>query len=203
MKKRHLAILPCLLLALVLALTACGGGGSSSSGGSGEEAAIEEAIEEASAASNPAACTEFTTQNFVEQVEAKEGAAAVKACEEQAEDEPESESAEVSEIEIEGSEALAEATLTGGSLGGQTLAVSLVKEGESWKLDEIVGFTELDKGAIAENIGSGLEEEGGATAELAPCMQESIEEAGQAEIEEMLFGGSPVPIEELARECQE
>jgi hypothetical protein len=199
MNKRHV-LLPLLLLvfALALVLSACGGG---SSGGGDDEAAIEKAIETSATSTDPATCKETSTQQFMEQSGSVEGAAAVKACEESATDEVTAESAEVSEVEVDGSEATAEVTLTGGSLNGQSLEVALVKEDSDWKLNELVGFTNLDNAALAEAIGTKLEEEGGAVAELAPCIAEGFEVAEQAEIEELTISGSSAPIEELAEEC--
>jgi hypothetical protein len=197
MQKRHL-LLPCLLLVFAVALSACGG----SSGGSGDEAQIEEAIETSATSTKPSACKEFSTQEFMEQSTNTEGAAAVKQCEENAKDEEEAETAEVSEVEVEGSEATADVKLSGGTLDGQGLEIALLKEGSDWKLNELVGFTELDASALAESIGEGLTEQGGEVAELAPCIEEKFEVAEQSEIEEIVISGSTRPIEELAEECQ-
>jgi hypothetical protein len=202
MKKRFL-LLPCLLLVLGLALSACGGGGSSSSSGGSDESQIEETIEMSATSTEPSACTEYSTQEFMEQTTNEEGPAAVKACEKSAEEGESAESVEVTQVEVEGSEATAEAKFTGGQLDGQSLAVGLVKEEGTWKLESIVGFTHIDKAALAEQFTTKLEEEGGAEAELAPCFAEGVEEAGQSELEELMFGGSPVPAEELVEACQE
>jgi hypothetical protein len=200
MNKRHV-LLPLLLLVfgLALVLSACGG---SSGGGGDDEAAIEEAIEISATSTKPATCKEVSTQQFMEQSGSVEGPAAVKACEESATDGETAEKVAVSEIEVEGSEATAEVALTGGALNGQSLEVGLVKEGSDWKLNELVGFTNLDNAALAETIGTKLEEEGGAVAELAPCIAEAFEVAEQAEVEELTISGSSAPIEELAEECQ-
>jgi hypothetical protein len=200
MQKRQL-LLPCLLLVLVsaVALSACGG----SSGGSGDETQIEEAIETSATSTNPkAACAEFSTQQFMEQSTSTEGAAAVKQCEENAKEEQGAESVDISEVEVEGSEATADVALTGGSLDGQGLEIALVKEGSDWKLNELVGFTELDATALAESLGTSLKEEGGEAAELASCIEEKFEVREQSEIEELVISGSTKPIEELVEECQ-
>jgi hypothetical protein len=197
MQKRHL-LLPCLLLVSALALVACGG----SSGGSGDESQIEAAIETSATSTKPSACKEFSTQQFMEQSTSTEGAAAVKQCEENATEEDGAESVDISEVEVDGSEATADVALTGGSLGGQGLEIALIKEGSDWKLNELVGFIELDPTALAESLGTSLKKEGGEAAELAPCIEEKFEVAEQSEIEELVISGSTQPIEELVEECQ-
>jgi hypothetical protein len=197
MQKRRL-LLPCLLLVSALVLVACGGSG----GGSGDETAIEEAIETSATSTDPtAACSRFSTQQFMEQSTSTEGAAAVKQCEENAKEEDGAESVDISEVEVDGSEATADVALTGGSLDGQGLEIALVKEGSDWKLNELVGFTELDPTALAESLGTSLKEEGGEAAKIAPCIEEKLEVAEQSEIEEFVISGSTKPIEELAEEC--
>ncbi len=197
MNKRYL-VLPCLLLLCALALSACGG----SSGGSGDEAQIEEVVETSATSTDPADCKKLSTQQFMEQTTSTEGATAVKECEASASKEEGAESAEVSEVEVNGSEATAETTFAGGSLDGQAVEVALVKEGSDWKLNEIVGFTKLDQSALAAVIGGKLKEEGGGVAALAPCIEEAFEEDEQSEIEELIISGSSAPLEELAEECQ-
>lgn len=194
---KRLLVLPCLLLICALALSACGG----SSGGSGDEAQIEEVIETSATSTDPADCKKLSTQQFMEQTTSTEGAGAVKACEEGAREEEEAESAEVAEVEVNGSEATAETIFTGGPLEGQAVEVGLVKEGSDWKLNEIVGFTKLDASALAATLGGKLKEEGGEVAEIAPCIEEAFEEGEQSEVEELTIGGSSAPLEELAKEC--
>jgi predicted small secreted protein len=193
---KRLLLLPCLLLALALALSACGG-----SSGGGDEGEIEKAIETSATSTDPAACKEFSTQQFMEQSTGSEGAAAVKECEATATEEEEAESAEVAEVEVNGSEATAEATLVGGPLDGQAVEIALLKEGSTWKLNEIVGFTKLDQKALAATLGGKLKEEGGEVAELAPCIEEAFTEDEQSEVEELIISGSSTPLEELAEEC--
>ncbi len=195
MKKRHL-LLPCLLIVSALALVACGGGGSS------DESEIEEAIETSATSSDPANCTKLETANFIEQSTDESGKAALKTCEEEARKEPESkaESVEVTEVEVEGSKATANAAITGGSLEGQTVSVALVEEG-GWKLDELTGFVKLDQGALAKVFKTQLEKSGELNAKQTSCIVEGIEKAPQEEIEEIILSGNSTPIEELAKGC--
>lgn len=194
MKKRHL-LLPCLLIFSALALVACGGGSS-------DESEIEEAIETSATTGDPSNCTKLETANFVEQSTSESGKAAIKACEEEAKKDPESraESVEVTEVEVDGSKATANAAISGGSLDSQTVSIALVEE-DGWKLDELTGFVKLDQGALAQVFETQLEKSGELNSKQTSCIVEGIEEMPQAEIEEVILSGNSTPIEELAEGC--
>ena len=196
MKKRHL-LLPCLLIVSALALVACGGGGSSA------ESEIEEAIETSATSGNPANCTKLQTANFVEQSTSESGKEATKTCEEEAKKDPESraESVEVTDVEVDGSKATANAALSGGAFDGQTLSIALVEEDGGWKLDELTGFAKFDQGAIAQVFETQLEKSGELNSKQTSCIVEGIEEMPQGEIEEVILSGNSTPIEELAEGC--
>jgi len=194
LKKRHL-LLPCLLIFSALALVACGGGSS-------DESEIEEAIETSATTGDPSNCTKLETANFVEQSTSESGKAAIKACEEEAKKDPESraESVEVTEVEVDGSKATANAAISGGSLDSQTVSIALVEE-DGWKLDELTGFVKLDQGALAQVFETQLEKSGELNSKQTSCIVEGIEEMPQAEIEEVILSGNSTPIEELAEGC--
>jgi len=196
LNKRILVPLALLVLA-ALTLTACGGGGSS------DEDKITETIETAATTSDPSNCTELETLSFVEQNTTEKGKAAIKACEAEAEaGEEEAEGANVSNVSVSGSKATAEAEFEGGSLGSQSLEVALVEEDGNWKLDQIEGFAEYDGKALGEQFQKQFEKEPG---ELEPaqakCISGKIAGLGQAEAEEVFFGGSAEKIIELAQSC--
>jgi hypothetical protein len=197
--KKHLLLVPCLLILAAVALAACGGGG-----GSSDEGQIEETIETSATTSDPSNCTELETQAFVEQNTGTQGGAAVKECEEEAEEgEETAESVDVSNVSVNGEEATAEVAFSGGSLDSQAVEVGLVKEGDNWKLNEILGFTEFDAAKLAESLQNKFAEEKEAIpANLATCIVEAFSEASQSEAEELTFSGSSKPIEELAEACQ-
>jgi hypothetical protein len=196
LKKRQL-LLSCLLIVSALTLAACGGSGSSA------ESEIEEAIETSATSGDPANCTKFKTENFAEQSTGESGKAAIKTCEEEAKQDPESraESVEVSEVEVDGSKATANAALSGGNFDGQTVSVALVEEGGSWKLDELTGFVKFDQGAIAQVFETQLEESGELSSKQTSCIVEGIEELPRAEVEEVILSGESTSIEELAEGC--
>jgi hypothetical protein len=196
--KKYVLLVPCLLILSAVALSACGGGG-----GSSDEGKIEEAIETAATTSDPSNCTELETEKFLEQNEQAEGAAAVKECEKEAEENEEvAESVDVSNVSVNGEKASAEAAFSGGTFDGQALEIDLVKEGDNWKLDEVAGFTNYDPQKLAEAFEEQFEGNEEIPAKVAACITEAFGSASQAEAEELIFSGSTEPIEELAVNCQ-
>jgi hypothetical protein len=205
--KKSLLILPIVLIAMAMALTACGGGSSSSSSsGGGEEAAIEEAIETSATSTDPSKCSEVQTELFNETETGKSGAAALKTCEEEveAENSEPAESVTVTNVEIvEGSGAAAEVELEGSALSGQTVAVALEKEEGAWKVDGFMGFTKYDPAPIAEALEGKLGEEEGITPQLAACISEGVAEMSKGEAEAMIFEKNNEGVEEIASTCNE
>lgn len=198
--KKSLLLLPVALIAMAMALTACGGGSSSSGGG--EEKAIEEAIETSATTSEPSKCTEVQTEAFNEAESGKTGEAALEECENQAETESEpAESVTVSNISEDGETATAQVAITGGSLEGQSVEVGLTKEEGDWKMNEFVGFTKYDPAGIAAVLEEKLGEEKGITPALAKCVAEGVEEMSQEEAEAMVFEKSSEGVEEIANAC--
>lgn len=201
--KKSLLILPLVLLASALALTACGGGSSSSGGG--EETAIEEAIETAATSSDPSKCTEVQTEFFNETETGKTGEAALKACEEEVEEgEEQAESVTVSNIEImeEGEGAAAEAEIEGSALNGQTIAIALEKEEGDWKVDGFMGFTQYDAASLASGFEQALINEEEYEPELAACLAEGVAEMSQEEAQEMVFEKKSEGFEEISTACE-
>jgi hypothetical protein len=197
MNKARLLIPALSLLAIsALALAACGSSESA-------EDKITSAIETAATSTDGSACTEVETANFVEQNTGESGAAAIKTCEKEANEGNNAESAEVSNVEVEGSEATADAAITGSALDGQTLEVALIEEEGDWKLNELLGFAKLDQGKLVEAFGEKLEESGEVEPELASCIVEGLEEAAPGEVEELFVEHSEEVIEGIAEGCQE
>lgn len=198
--KKSLLMLPIALIAMAMALTACGGGSSSSGGG--EEAAIEEAIKTSATSTDPSKCSEVQTEAFNETETGKTGKASLAACEEEVEAESEpAESVTVSDISENGDTATAEVEVDGGSLGGQAIEVEATKEDGNWKLNEFLGFTDYDAAGIAAALEEKLAEEEGVTATLAKCVAEGIEEMSQGEAEALVFEKNLEGVEEIANAC--
>jgi hypothetical protein len=200
--KKSLLILPIALLAMALALSACGGG-SSSSGGD-EEAAIVKAIETSATSSDPSKCTEVQTAAFNETETEQTGEAALEKCEEEAEENSEpAEAVVISNVSENGDSATAEVEVEGGSLGGQSVEVEATKEEGDWKLNKFLGFTNYDPAGIASVLEEKLAEEEGITPALAKCVAEGIEGMSQEEGEAMIFEKSSEGVEAIAEGCNE
>ncbi|MFN8217229.1 MAG: hypothetical protein U0R71_11615 [Solirubrobacterales bacterium] len=191
-----------LALLLVLGLAACGGGGGSSEGGD-EEGEIEAAITKSVTLDDPSKCTETLTQNFLDQVEESEGQKALEECEESASDASDDpESVSVTNIQIDGSKATADAAFVGSGLDSQVLTIALVKEEGQWKLDELAGFAKLDQEALASFFEKELKASGELSDEQVGCIADGLREASEADVEELLLEGSSQPLAELAEGCE-
>jgi ABC-type glycerol-3-phosphate transport system substrate-binding protein len=191
-------LLPAALLALALGLAACGGGGES------DEDKIVATIEESATSRDPGVCKETQTTAFMEQTNEGSGAAAVKECEKETEEEGENdpESVEVSKVEVEGSSATADVKFEGGSLDGQTAEVALVEEGGNWKLDQLTGFAGFNAAQIVESVAEQLENNPGVKPQQANCIVEGLEEAPTEELENLVLENDTQPIVELAESCE-
>ena len=194
----RLMILAAVAVTAALTLAACGG--DDDDGGSDDEADITEAIEVSATSDDPANCTELQTQAFTEQTEFATGDEAIASCEEVEEDDT-AESVEVSNIEVDGDTATAEVAVTGGGLDGQTLGLSLVKEGDQWKLDSFDEFVSFDKAAFT----SALVEEASADPETPPevatCVEEAIIAAPEEQIQSAFLSGDEQQLVGLFGTC--
>lgn len=189
MRKLHASLLSVVLLALASCLCACGDSAS-------DKETIASTIETAQALADPGGCTELMTQAFVEQETGDEGFEAVDGCEQYAESV--NPPVEVSNIEVDGSNATADITYAEGAFAfaGQTLTVALVEEDGGWKLDETIRFARLDPrkvvNKLAEGWGSPAEED---------CIRKALGEWSRPELEEFLVDGSERPFDEILISC--
>ena len=192
---KRLLLLPCILILSALALTACGSSG-------GDEGEIEEAIKTSATSTDPADCKKLNTQEFMEQTTQESGSAAVEECEEEAKNGEGAKSVRVSEVEVDGSDATAEVALSGGSLDGQGLELALIKDDDQWKLNEVVKFTEFNQAELAKVLEEGLSEPSSEVdPKLAGCVVDAFKQGSQAEVEDLLFGGSSGTLEEVFESC--
>ena len=190
-------MVPAILAALALA--ACGG----DDGGSEDEDQITEAIEKSASEADASACTEFQTQNFVEQTSGGTGEEAVERCRESQREEALADSVDVSDIEIDGDSAGAVAALTGGFVDGQSLELGLAKEDGQWKLDELVGFAEFDRAKYVDTIVEGIGEETGGAQEIQTCVRQRTEEVSDEQLQATFLGNDDTVFERSLAPCFE
>lgn len=194
MNLRTQFLLP-IVAVLAIVLAGCGGGDN-------DEDEITEVIETATV-SDPSECTEVQTLRFTEQNQLAEGEDAIEACREDerdASDDPEA--IEVSEIEIDGDSATANAAFDGGVFDQQELKVSLVKDDDQWKLDQIVEFVELDQDRFAEAfVETATSGPDPVPADAAECIAENFRTAPPGELEDALLSGSQDAVNAYAEGC--
>jgi hypothetical protein len=191
---------PLLLLILipVLALAACGGG-------DGDEDAVVETVEASASITNPADCKKLATLRFLEQSLFREGREALTRCEGDAknsnDDEGDVESVEVSNVEIEGPRATADAAFHGGAFDGQTFSVVVIEEDGSWKMGEIAGFKEFNQEKLLRSLEEQFDAEG-IEPEVVSCMGEEFRKLPRPKIEQLMIGGSSKPFLKTLVGCQ-
>ncbi len=192
-------------LTLAVGLVACGGGDDGDDGGgepSGDEAAITDVITTTSTETDPTHCTELETQRFVEQTTAETGEDALVECQEDEEDD-DADSVEVTNVTVDGTTATADTAITGGGLDGQAVNLSLIKEGEQWKLDHIESFTTFDKQAYLDATRDRLlaSDDPPVDETQADCVVTALGEQDDAALQELFLSGDDSQLEQLITPC--
>jgi hypothetical protein len=183
MKRIQLAALAAVFVLAPMGIVACGGDDSSQ-----DEDDITAAIDRAATSGEAAACTEVQTQKFIEQTgDGSTGAAAIKQCEKDAADTPADE-VDVTNIEVDGDKATADAAVTGSFFDGQTLELALVKDGDQWKLDEFTGFAKFDRDAMAAAVIGEIAKDPNTPAEAVACIKKQFEAGSDQELEAVFLG---------------
>jgi hypothetical protein len=183
-----------------LGLAACGGGGddSSTSVSGADQAGITKAIQALAVANDPTACTQFATQKFIDQTNGPQsGQAAVRACEKDASSGQGAvaDSVEVTDVQVDGTTATANAKATGSVFNGQTIKVTLVKDGGTWKLDVFNGFADFDKEALITAFKGQLQKEG-ANAQALDCVSQGLEKQDDAALEKSFTDSSDQTLDQ-------
>jgi hypothetical protein len=177
-----------------LGLAACGGD-DDNGGGSADEDGITKAIEVSAASGDPTACTQYQTQNFVEQTNDGTGQAAIQSCEKDAADSV-ADAVDVSDIEVDGGNATAKAAVTGSIFDGQTLDIALVKEGDVWKLDRFTGFEEFDKAKIVAAFKEEFAKDPSVPPAAADCVAQQMENAPDETVQQLFTEQDTSQIEQ-------
>jgi hypothetical protein len=161
------------------ALAACGGGDSSSQ----DEDDITASITTVATKDDPSTCTELQTEKFVKQT-----SDTLEDCKK--DPSAEADSVEVSNVEVDGDTATADTAFTGGFVDGQTLSIALVKDGDTWKLDNLNGFSDFDRDAFVSNFEQQISSSGpdAAPPQAQACLKQQIAKATDEQLQGILLG---------------
>lgn len=188
-----IAVSLCLALA-ALALPACGGGKS-------DEDQISDAIVQTVTTTSKENCTDLQTQRFDEQVTFESGADAVKSCSDPDSNEP-ADSAQVSNVQVDGDAATADVAIKGSTFDGQTVKVSLVKQGDQWKLDHIDDFVNFDQQKFADSFAkSATEGKNPLTQAQASCVASGFANASAGAVKTVVLSGKAAALVPVLRRC--
>ena len=197
----YAALIAVIALLSAFGIAACGGDDDDDAS-SADEDGITKAIEAAATSGDPSACTQYQTQNFLEQTNGGTGQAAVKSCEQDAEDSVADE-VDVSDIEVDGSSATAKAAVTGSIFDGQTLDIALVKEGDVWKLDRFNGFEDFDKDKMIAGFKEEITSDPSTPAAAADCLVQQFQAASAEDLEGFFTESNPQAEEQLFKPCED
>jgi hypothetical protein len=188
-------VLALLVLGLPLVFAACGGG-------SDDEGDITDVIQTSVKSTDPGDCTKLETTRFVEQTEFSTGQDAIKECQDDASDTSDDpDSVNVTDIKVDGDNATANVAFVGGSFGGSTLTVALIKDGDQWKLDRITDIVSLDLAAFKQSFSDRLAASGDVPAQLKTCIDQAIQGASEDQIKQALLGGTEQDLLALFAQC--
>ncbi|MGZ5342736.1 MAG: hypothetical protein ACXWW8_07590 [Solirubrobacterales bacterium] len=186
-------------LALAAALASCGGGGDGSSGNDEEQ--IKQTIEAVNTTTNPDNCTELMTLRYAEQTEFEQGERALASCK-TGSDDLDADSVETTGIEVSGEKATAEVAFVGAGFDGQSLAVSLLKQGDAWKLDQIDGFASFDrKKFLTAFEDAATRGQPSSTSKQVGCLTDALGKLPDDQLQKLFLSGDPNQFVKLLGPC--
>jgi hypothetical protein len=170
-----------------------------------DRAMIEQAITEVFVESDPANCTKFRTQEFVDRMHFGTGNVALADCEKDEADPSEygPDSVSITDVGIENDGATAEVAIHGGALDRMAFDIALIEETGSWKLDRIVGV-DIDRAALDHASAEAYASEGDMTREEADCYVATYRDAiTTRELERSIVTGDEPADPEFPTDCFE
>ena len=197
MSRARLLALVLTVFALPFALVAC------DEDNSEDEDRIIEALTASATTTDPNSCTEFQTQNFVEETSGQTGEKAVAECRRDQQEEAVADSVDVSEIEIEDGTATSVVAFEGGFISGQSLEVGLVDEDGQWKLDELNEFVEFDRATYVDTLVAGITEESVGDPQLEGCVRQALDDASDEQLQATFLENDDTLFEETIAQCFE
>jgi hypothetical protein len=191
MRKIHLAAFAAILVLAPIGLAACG----SSDDNSADEDDITAAIETGATSTDPSKCTEVQTENFANQTDGS-----IKECQKNVEDAV-ADSVDVSNIEVDGDKATADAAVTGSTFDGQTLQLALVKDGDQWKVDEFSGFTDFDRETFIASLLNEIKSDPSTPAEAVTCLEQQFKSATDEQLQGIVTAENESASDQLFGPC--
>ena len=191
MSRSRLLALLLVCLALPFTIAACGDDDDDGGGGSDEDQ-IAEAIEESATSTEAADCSKYQTENFASQVEITFGdETGLESCEEDAEETAgDPDSVDTADVAVDGETATASATFNGGGFDGTVFSVSLVKEGDQWKVDSLDDLTGINLEAFQAALDESLAADPEVPPEAAQCVSEQVATLTEDQIYDVLVNGN-------------
>lgn len=197
MKTGRLVLAVLGLLLLALGISACGGGS-----GESDEEQVEAAIKTALTSTDPSACGESRTIDFMEETGDSTGAEAERECEKAvASRENLPSSVTVSRVKVEDGKATAEIAFEGGDPDGLVVNVVLVDDDGSWKIDDFTDLAGLDRERFTARIERAFEKEGLGPPEVR-CLIAALDKLPQGEFEEIALSEDEKAITGISEKCE-
>jgi hypothetical protein len=167
-----------------------------------DEIDVEDSIEEVATTSDPSFCRELVTPAYLAQIYALPTDAAVAACEQYSDEEVlQADSVEVTEVEVDGDTATAEATYRGSAADGSTLRIGLVHEDGEWKLNRVLG-AEVDRaGFLSASREQLVDPLFGFPPESADCVVRELGNLPDSELEALLVSSDAIKTGTILAGC--
>jgi len=199
---RLLALLM-ICLALPLTFVACDDDDDGGGGGGSDEDQIAEAIEASATSTDAADCSKYQTETFASQLEITFGdETGLESCEENAsETAGDPDSVDVADVAVDGDTATASATFNGGAFDGSVFSVSLVKEGDQWKLDSLDDVTGIDLAAFQSALDESLAADPEVSPEAAQCVTDQVATLTEDQIYDVLVNNNDQLFADVLAPC--
>jgi hypothetical protein len=181
-----------LLAAALLAIAGCGGN---------DEDDASSAAEEALTSTDPASCEELQTENYRQQIQLSKGEYALAACQQELSLSA-ADSAEVTDVSVDGDTATVNVAHTGAAFDGQVLTYEMVKEDGQWKLNELLGFADFDMDRYARSLDRVTKAGKDVVPPGTACVNDELTSLSVQELEDLYTSGDFREYAKVYAACQ-